>query len=276
MNKFILLFLFATAVLSSAAQNNSFNITFDFNSSRLTPAAIAGLDSFMATTQTIKMDFRIQLTGHCDFIGNNAYNDAVSIKRVTAVKEYFIAKGLAATTISMAKGYGKRKPLNDNTTEEERRQNRRVEIMMRFNNEPAGETSISEQLEDTAVKAGSNLILKNINFVGGRHQVLAESFPVLLDLLKALQKNKNLVVQVQGHICCLPGNVDGVDLETGAGNLSEVRAKTVVDFLVKNGIAASRLSYIGFGHTQPLFNYPEKSEAERVLNRRVELKIISK
>jgi len=255
-----------------AQNDNSFSVTFNFNRYELSPAATSSLDSFITSTQTIKMNYGIRLTGHCDAVGNNAYNDALSVKRVNAVKKYFISKGLDPAIITMAKGFGKRKPLNDNATDEERRLNRRVEVTMVNNTE----TSIGEQLEDTAVKAGTNLVLNNINFVGGRHQVLPESFPVLQDLLKAMQKNKNLVIQVQGHICCLPGNVDGVDLETGAGNLSEIRAKTVVDFLVQHGIAASRLSYMGFGHNQPLFPYPEKNEEEKIQNRRVELLIISK
>jgi outer membrane protein OmpA-like peptidoglycan-associated protein len=267
--------------------NQSFSVHFDFNKHTLTATATARLDSFIRSTKTNGSEVQIQLDGHCDAVGNNAYNDALSNKRVAAVKDYLLKNNMAPGSFTGLDGHGKRNPLNNNATEEERLLNRRVEITIiplptKVDTvpvkpvAPAPEKKLSEQLADTAVKQGSKLLLKNINFVGGRHQFLPESFPVLEELLAALKKNPKLIIQVQGHICCLPGDVDGVDLDTGAGNLSEVRAQQVVAYLTTNGIAASRLSYIGLGHTQPLFSYPEKSEAERILNRRVEIKIIRK
>jgi outer membrane protein OmpA-like peptidoglycan-associated protein len=98
----------------------------------------------------------------------------------------------------------------------------------------------------------------------------------LEELLAVMKKNKTLKIQVQGHICCLPGNVDGLDEETGTNNLSELRAKAVWEYLIKNGIEETRVSYIGFGHNQPIYPYPEKTELEKTLNRRVEIKILSK
>jgi len=45
---------------------------------------------------------------------------------------------------------------------------------------------------------------------------------------------------------------------------------------LSNGIEASRISYKGWGHSNPIYPYPERSEEEKTLNRRVELVIISK
>jgi outer membrane protein OmpA-like peptidoglycan-associated protein len=57
--------------------------------------------------------------------------------------------------------------------------------------------------------------------------------------------------------------------------LSTQRAKAIYNFLVVNGISKSRLSYKGFGSTQPIFPLPEKDETQRAANRRVEILIIA-
>jgi outer membrane protein OmpA-like peptidoglycan-associated protein len=54
--------------------------------------------------------------------------------------------------------------------------------------------------------------------------------------------------------------------------LSNSRAKSVVNYLVANGIAAPRLSAKGFGETQPVSD--NKTEAGRAKNRRTEVKVI--
>jgi len=81
---------------------------------------------------------------------------------------------------------------------------------------------------------------------------------------------------VQGHICCQPDEREGLNLETANYTLSADRARAVREYLVLKGIAQHRVSSKGFGHSLPLYPYPERSEAERIANRRVEIKIIRK
>ncbi|MGC4099763.1 OmpA family protein [Ferruginibacter sp.] len=266
----------------------SFTVHFDFDKHALTPAARASLDSFISILQSNTSDLSIELNGHCDAIGSNAYNDALSNKRVAAVKNYLLKNNIAAGSFTAAEGFGKRKPLNSNADSDERSLNRRVEIAWSVTTAavvpvtpvvpvaPVVQKTLQQQLEDTAIKVGSSIVLKNLLFVGGRHQLLPESYPVLEELLRTLQKNKNLKIAIQGHICCLPGNVDGFDEETGTNTLSTERAKAVWAYLVKNNIAEDRLSYVGLGHTQPVYAYPEQSEGEKTGNRRVEIKIVGK
>ena len=64
--------------------------------------------------------------------------------------------------------------------------------------------------------------------------------------------------------------------EDNSGWLSETRAKAVADYLIEKGIPASRLKHKGFGNLKPLVPFPEKNESDRVKNRRVEIRIISK
>lgn len=70
---------------------------------------------------------KIYLQGHCDSIGSNDFNDALSSKRVNAVKTHFLSNGLAEQIIEI-KALGKRVSVNKNTDENERALNRRVEI----------------------------------------------------------------------------------------------------------------------------------------------------
>jgi outer membrane protein OmpA-like peptidoglycan-associated protein len=157
--------------------------------------------------------------------------------------------------------------------------NRRVEIIVDGDEEVKNEEpvkSLNDKITDTATTVGTNIILKNMNFYGGTHSIMPESLPILMELLDAMKKNPNLVIQVEGHICCQDGDADGFDFGTHTKNLSENRAKEICKYLNKSGVDEKRLFYKGFGHQQPLTPYPEKTEEERINNRRVEIKIIKK
>jgi OmpA-OmpF porin, OOP family len=71
----------------------------------------------------------IEIAGHTDNIGTNEYNDKLSLNRANAVAEYLIAKGVANKNIH-CKGYGSTKPIDSNTIEEGRANNRRVEAII--------------------------------------------------------------------------------------------------------------------------------------------------
>ena len=160
-------------------------------------------------------------------------------------------------------------------SQEERSLNRRVEIKIIY--APANkDKSLTEKLADSTITIGTNIILRNINFFGGMHQFLPESTPMLEELLDAMQTYPKLVIRIEGHICCEQYDGDGLDAETGINNLSEARAKAVRDYLIKNNIDSKRVSYKAFGHSSPIYSWPEKTEDEKMKNRRVEIKIISK
>jgi outer membrane protein OmpA-like peptidoglycan-associated protein len=260
------------------SSQSTFSVLFEFNKYNLSDAARSQLDSFILNEKEHLAILSIQLHGHCDAIGSDSYNDKLSKQRVASVKRYLLSNGIEKRTFYKALGHGKKEPLNENKTEEERHINRRVEISFfevvrtRF----PGEESLLKKLADTTTIAGTSIILRNINFVGSMHQFLPESGPMLIELLEAMQSNPKLVIRVEGHICCQEFNGDGMDGETGINNLSEARAKAVMDYLLANGIESKRVSFKGFGHSSPIYPFPEKSEDERIQNRRVEIKIISK
>jgi OOP family OmpA-OmpF porin len=72
-------------------------------------------------------DKRVNLSGHTDSIGTEAYNQKLSERRAASVKNYLTKKGIDAGRIS-AQGFGETKPIADNKTKEGRAKNRRVEI----------------------------------------------------------------------------------------------------------------------------------------------------
>jgi outer membrane protein OmpA-like peptidoglycan-associated protein len=114
-------------------------------------------------------------------------------------------------------------------------------------------------------KAGEKLKIENLNFLVNTFAVVPESRGKLYELLLVLQSNPTLKIEIQGHLCCMP--IDRTDLSTQ-------RAKAVYNFLIANDVYRARLSYKGFGSTQPIYPLPEKDETERAANRRVEILIV--
>lgn len=263
---------------ASGYSQQLFNVHFDWNKHALTAAARAQLDSFLTAQKENTASLTIDLNGHCDPSGSEEYNDQLSRRRVVRVKSYLLARGIQPASITIEKGHGEKIQLNENSTEEERLTNRRVQISFTrsVTGQPTKNTSLKEKIADTATKAGTNIVLRNINFAGGLHRFLPSATPMLNELLEAMQTYTQLIIRVEGHICCEEFTGDGLDGETGLYNLSEARAKAVRDFLFDNNIAAYRVSYKGFGHARPIYPWPEKTEEERIQNRRVEIRIINK
>ena len=114
-------------------------------------------------------------------------------------------------------------------------------------------------------KTGEKLKIDNLNFVINSFAVVPESRGKLYELLLVLQKNPSLKIEIQGHLCCMP--IDRTDLSTQ-------RAKAIYNFLIANDVSRARLSYKGFGSSDPIYPLPEKDEKERAANRRVEILIV--
>lgn len=211
----------------------------------------------------------ISLSGYCDAVGSNGYNDTLSMRRALAVRRYLL-RGFPASTITEVRGFGKRQPLNDNRNWEERAMNRRVVVVVEFAQGP-----ISAALKDSATSVGTSLVLKNVNFYGGRHFPLDSAYAALNDLLRAMRDNPRLVIRIEGYVCCTPDSMDGPDLDTRKPNLSVARARFVYDYLLQHNIDSARMSYAGFGGANKI--YPlERDPTEMALNRRVEVRVMAK
>jgi OOP family OmpA-OmpF porin len=75
-------------------------------------------------------DFHIQVQGHTDVLGEEAYNLYLSQQRADAVRDYLVAKGVPGDQITSL-GLGSSMPQADNATREGRRTNRRIEFHVR-------------------------------------------------------------------------------------------------------------------------------------------------
>lgn len=99
---------------------------FDFDKSVIKPAGKTALDGLVGELAKVNVETLIAV-GHTDSIGTDAYNQALSLRRVEAVKAYLVSKGVPADQIK-TEGKGESQPVASNQTREGRAQNRRVEI----------------------------------------------------------------------------------------------------------------------------------------------------
>jgi OmpA-OmpF porin, OOP family len=71
---------------------------------------------------------RVELDGHTDSIGSDAYNQSLSERRAQIVYDYLISHGVSSSQISGVKGFGESNPIDTNDTKEGRARNRRTEL----------------------------------------------------------------------------------------------------------------------------------------------------
>jgi outer membrane protein OmpA-like peptidoglycan-associated protein len=102
------------------------NVFFDFNKATIRPESRTAL-RYLIDFLKEHTAYRIEIAGHTDSVGTAEFNLRLSRERAEAVRDYLIAKGIAANRL-VAKGYGATKPRATNDTEEGRQQNRRTEF----------------------------------------------------------------------------------------------------------------------------------------------------
>jgi outer membrane protein OmpA-like peptidoglycan-associated protein len=125
---------------------------------------------------------------------------------------------------------------------------------------------ITQDVALNKVKVGKKVVLKNIFFELGKAVLSAESSEELDRLILILSDNPEMKIEISGH-------TDSSGSQVVNARLSTERARAVVDYLIKNGIEASRLTYRGYGSDQPVAD--NATGEGRALNRRVEFKILS-
>jgi len=121
------------------------------------------------------------------------------------------------------------------------------------------------------VRDGEKVDIDNLYFVGNEAILLKKSEPELPKILKFMQINDGIKIEIAGHIN-LPNQPD-VATTTWHYDLSLRRALLVYNYLLENGIPEDRISYKGYGNWE--MRFPKtRSEKEMKQNRRVEIRVL--
>ncbi|HEX5063973.1 MAG TPA: OmpA family protein [Kofleriaceae bacterium] len=103
-------------------------IFFEFNKATIKPVSFPLLNEVAQAMQD-NPTIKVEVQGHTDSVGNDAFNMKLSQKRAESVKAYLAKRGVSADRM-VPKGYGETVPIADNRTADGRSQNRRVEFVI--------------------------------------------------------------------------------------------------------------------------------------------------
>ena len=101
-------------------------VNFDFDKCTLRADAIAILDEAVRVLNG--NEIRVEVAGHTDAVGTDAYNQKLSECRANVVADYLTGHGVTSAKISAVNGYGESKPIDTNDTAEGRARNRRTDL----------------------------------------------------------------------------------------------------------------------------------------------------
>lgn len=125
----------------------------------------------------------------------------------------------------------------------------------------------SDDLSRQPLEAGATIRLKNIYFEFDKDELMPRSFVELNKLLKIMQDNPRMIIEIAGHTDDLGNDAYNLDL-------SRRRAKSVMQFLLENKIPATRLRSRGEGEAKPVAT--NTTDEGRAQNRRVEFLVVKK
>lgn len=257
MKKYLFIFLCSFNLFAQ----EKFNVYFDFDKYDLNDASIKKINSWIAEGKSYRVT---KLYGFCDWKGSNSYNDTLAIKRVNTVYDFLKASDVEVVKEIEIRGFGEDFEQSKNQSE-----NRRVTIIFELKIPKSIVTEIPKELFKEKIKSakkGDLLKLDNIYFFNNSARVVPKSEPILYELLCVMVDNPKLKIEIQGHICCKLPNQEEV--------ISTARARAVYNYLIRNKINRTRITFKGYGVSRPVHPIPEKTPQEEDDNRRVEILIV--
>jgi outer membrane protein OmpA-like peptidoglycan-associated protein/tetratricopeptide (TPR) repeat protein len=129
------------------------------------------------------------------------------------------------------------------------------------------DSKIQANFQLNRIDVGAKMVLNNIFFETNKATLKTESAAELQRVAALLIDNPTIRLEISGH-------TDNVGSYKANQKLSEARAKSVVDYLVTQGVGSSRLEYKGYSFNQPIAD--NNTHEGRAQNRRVEFKVLSK
>ncbi len=136
--------------------------------------------------------------------------------------------------------------------------------MALLNREKTGSDDADRILAEINAKGQISLY---ISFASGQAALPSDSGPIIAEIAKLMGKAAELRLRIEGH-------TDNVGVAANNKKLSEERAISVMQALVKKGVSPSRLEAIGYGQEKPIAD--NSTDKGRYENRRVELVKINK
>jgi len=218
------------------------------------------------------------VSGIADTTGKKVYNYWLALHRAEAVQKFIAANTNFPPEKIIVKSEGESNSTNN------KKEFRTVLVTLKQNKQTSSKSTEVEKensihslpkvktkiVKDTNAlvvenfKIGKQLRLEKIHFRPGTDILYnKEALDQLNQLLKILETNPTITIDVQGHVCC-----------TNNYELSKQRALVVANYLVQNGISKSRITYSAYSNSKPLV--PETSDHNRQMNRRVEILVTGK
>ena len=233
-------------------------VFFDFNKDFPNTNSILQINEWIAKNKDAEI---YKLLGYCDSVDTKDYNKKLAERRIENVHVLMEKSGLKFNKDLEKIAFGK-----DFKQSKIQAENRKVII---FYNEPqpvAVESELTKKIKGS--KVGEHIALPNIYFFNNSARIVPKSNATLFDLRCAMEENKNLKIEIQGHICC--------QLENDANDVSTARARAIYSYLIRNKIDRKRMTFKGYGISRPIHPIPEKNAQEEDENRRVEILIVEK
>jgi outer membrane protein OmpA-like peptidoglycan-associated protein len=265
-------------VFTSLFAQEKVELFFDFNQNQLNFNSENVLKQWIKENSTSEI---YKLEGYCDTVDSKNYNLKLAERRISSVENYLKENQIKISDSVRKITFGEDFDFSSNQAE-----NRKVvfyfEDLKHKKNEVETEIveikkneSLQDIIENERItllekfekaKVGDIITIENIHYYFNTDIIIPDSYPLMEQLLLAMELSPYLEIKILGHICCNPDINDT--------KLSFKRALKILNYLNENGIGSKRLSHIGLGSSKPVFKIPEKSEEEQAANRRVEIKIL--
>jgi OOP family OmpA-OmpF porin len=191
------------------------------------------------------------IEGHTDNVGSHDHNKELSQRRAESVVDYLVQNfGIDRSRLT-AKGYGFTRPVADNSTDQGRQKNRRIEAII--------DCAFDVQQIQPPERLCMSLV---IDFDSGKSDVKPQYKDEISKVADYLKQYPTTTAVIEGHT----DNVGDADKNM---KISQQRAENVVNYLVDNfGIDRSRLSAKGYGATRRISynNTPEGRQQNRRIN----------
>jgi OOP family OmpA-OmpF porin len=226
---------------------------FAFDSAELTDRGKEAIEAYRKELKPeIAQAYAGIIIGHTDSTGDPNYNMGLSVRRAQAVSDHLVSTGVEAEKLRIV-GRGDNDPIASNDTAEGRARNRRVEII-----------AIAEPRALDTIRFPSVTLFprRSAELSEQGRQLLAKNVQDARDMLR-----RSSYIEIIGH-------TDDVGDDAYNQQLSEQRAESVREYLVKAGVDPSKMVTVGAGETMPIAS--NRTDEGRAENRRVEVMVLGR